>query len=95
VLGLHDHYAAQIPVHGVGNLSPGTNETMTPTPTRSLIATPLVGTKRVRREDVWALAYINVSRVQQILEAIDDDGTGFISVKEVNDFTESRPSGWS
>ncbi|THU91631.1 hypothetical protein K435DRAFT_860160 [Dendrothele bispora CBS 962.96] len=97
VLGLHDHYAAQIPAHGADQpeLSPTTNEAVTPTVGRPLIATPLVGTRRVRRKDIWALTYINVSRVQPILEAVDDDGTGFISIKEVNDFTESRPDKWS
>ncbi|KAF9557962.1 hypothetical protein CPC08DRAFT_709992 [Agrocybe pediades] len=47
------------------------------------------------RNDDWALAYINATYVQSILEAIDDDGTGFISVKEVNTFIASRPDGWS
>jgi hypothetical protein len=41
------------------------------------------------------LAYINAAYVQPILEAVDDDGTGFVSVKEVNTFVESRPEGWS
>ncbi|KIK51740.1 hypothetical protein GYMLUDRAFT_181097, partial [Collybiopsis luxurians FD-317 M1] len=47
------------------------------------------------KDDRWALKYIDVSRVQAILEAIDDDSTGFISVKEVNTFVASKPSGWS
>jgi len=45
-------------------------------------------------DDEWALSYINPTFVQPILEAIDDDGTGFISVKEVNTFVTSRPNGW-
>ncbi|KAK7043094.1 hypothetical protein VNI00_008448 [Paramarasmius palmivorus] len=45
--------------------------------------------------DKWALAYININHVQPILEAFDDDGTGFITIKEVNAFVESRPNGWS
>ncbi|KAJ7578160.1 hypothetical protein C8J56DRAFT_797697, partial [Mycena floridula] len=47
------------------------------------------------KDDRWTLAYINVSHVQPILEAFDDDGTGFISVKEVNDFVLSKPHGWT
>ncbi|PCH42594.1 hypothetical protein WOLCODRAFT_102390 [Wolfiporia cocos MD-104 SS10] len=46
-------------------------------------------------EDVWALDYINPSRLQSIAEAIDDDASGFITVSEANKFTSSRPSGWS
>ena len=47
-----------------------------------------------RQDDRWALAYINAAYVQPILEAVDDDGTGFVSVKEVNTFAGSRPDGW-
>lgn len=46
-------------------------------------------------DDSWALAYLNVAHVQSILEAIDDDGTGFVSIKEVNTFVSSRPTGWT
>lgn len=51
-------------------------------------------TKR-RAEDQWALAYINILRVQTVLEAFDDDATGFISIKEVNMFSSSRPENWT
>jgi len=44
--------------------------------------------------DKWALAYINATYIQPILEAVDDDGTGVVSIKEVNVFTTSRPEGW-
>ncbi|KIK51274.1 hypothetical protein GYMLUDRAFT_208804 [Collybiopsis luxurians FD-317 M1] len=47
------------------------------------------------KDDRWALKYLDISRVQPILEAIDDDGTGFISIKEVNTFVRSKPDGWS
>ncbi|KAJ3967295.1 hypothetical protein EV361DRAFT_871746 [Lentinula raphanica] len=45
--------------------------------------------------DQWAINYLDISHVQSILEAIDDDGTGFITIKEVNKFALSRPKGWS
>ncbi|KAG6908278.1 hypothetical protein DXG01_005484 [Tephrocybe rancida] len=44
--------------------------------------------------DIWTAAYFNVSYIQAISEAIDDDGSGFITVREVNDFTTSRPPKW-
>lgn len=48
-----------------------------------------------RQDDRWALAYINAAYVQPILEAVDDDGTGFVSVKEVNTFVAERPDEWT
>ena len=41
-------------------------------------------------EDEWALDWINLSRMQAIAEAFDDDGSGFVTVAEVNQFTASR-----
>lgn len=46
-------------------------------------------------DDLWALSHINILHVQPILEAFDDDGTGFVSIKEANQFSTSRPTGWS
>ncbi|KAF7307764.1 hypothetical protein MKEN_01136500 [Mycena kentingensis (nom. inval.)] len=48
-----------------------------------------------RFADDWALAYINVSRLQQISEAFDDDASGFVTVNEANEYTTSRPATWS
>ena len=44
--------------------------------------------------DNWALDYINIGRVRDILEAVDDDAGGFVTVNEVNTFTRSRPWNW-
>lgn len=61
----------------------------------SALATALTTARVTRRaDDHWALAYINILRVQSLLEAFDDDGTGFVSVKEANMFTTSRPRDW-
>ncbi|KAI8975832.1 hypothetical protein BD414DRAFT_497057 [Trametes punicea] len=49
----------------------------------------------VSREDQWALEWINISRLQAIAEAFDDDASGFITIAEVNQFTSTRPQGWS
>ncbi|KAG5721197.1 hypothetical protein E4T56_gene20049 [Termitomyces sp. T112] len=46
-------------------------------------------------DDKWALAYLNVSYLQAISEAIDDDASGFIHFREVNEFTSMCPEGWS
>jgi hypothetical protein len=44
--------------------------------------------------DAWAIKYVDVMWVQPILEAFDDDASGFITVTEVNRFTSSRPADW-
>ncbi len=44
--------------------------------------------------DGWAIKYIDVLWVQPILEAFDDDASGFITIAEVNRFTSSRPTNW-
>ncbi|KAI0042039.1 hypothetical protein FA95DRAFT_1500564 [Auriscalpium vulgare] len=45
--------------------------------------------------DAWAIQYIDVMHLQPILEAFDDDASGFITVSEMNRFTSSRPIDWS
>ncbi|KAI0735979.1 hypothetical protein C8Q76DRAFT_766166 [Earliella scabrosa] len=49
----------------------------------------------VSERDEWTLEYINVTRLQAIIEAFDDDASGFITVGEANAFTTSRPKDWS
>jgi len=44
--------------------------------------------------DKWALKYINVNRARTILEAFDDDASGFVTIQEVNTFTRARPLDW-
>lgn len=53
---------------------------------RALTATPA--------EDLWSLQYISLHRIQPLIEALDDDGSTYITVTEVNSFTTSRPNGW-
>ena len=46
--------------------------------------------------DAWAIELIDVTHLQPILEAFDDDASGFITISEVNRFTSSprRPADW-
>lgn len=44
--------------------------------------------------DAWAIKFIDVMWVKPILEAFDDDASGFITITEVNTFTSSRPVEW-
>ena len=48
----------------------------------------------VTEQDEWTLEYINVTRLQAIVEAFDDDASGFITVGEANAFTTARPADW-
>jgi hypothetical protein len=44
--------------------------------------------------DAWAIKFIDVMRLQPIMEAFDDDASGFITITEMNRFTSSRPVDW-
>lgn len=44
--------------------------------------------------DEWALRFINVNHVRNIMEAFDEDASGFVTIKEANHFTCSRPPDW-
>ncbi|KAI1785580.1 hypothetical protein LXA43DRAFT_1037408 [Ganoderma leucocontextum] len=57
--------------------------------------TPIVPSRQLNDQEEWTLEYINVTRVQPIIEAFDDDASGFITVAEVNTFTTARPENWS
>lgn len=41
------------------------------------------------------LQYLTMPYVSAIVEAFDDDASGFIRISEVNDFCASIPSGWT
>ncbi|GBE88956.1 hypothetical protein SCP_1403640 [Sparassis crispa] len=45
--------------------------------------------------DAWALEYLSVKRLQSIIDALDEDAAGFITVAEANKLTEVRPLNWS
>ena len=45
-------------------------------------------------EDIWALEYISIHRIQPLIEALDDDASSFVTVAEVNAFTANRPADW-
>ncbi|TBU26461.1 hypothetical protein BD311DRAFT_779599 [Dichomitus squalens] len=50
---------------------------------------------RTKKEDGWALEWINVTRLQPIVEAFNDDASNFITVSEANELTTARPRDWS
>ncbi|KAJ7246139.1 hypothetical protein B0H12DRAFT_1126953 [Mycena haematopus] len=53
------------------------------------------GTIAKPHPDQWTLRYLGVPYLRQIAEAADDDGAGYISVREANEFAARRPDSWS
>ena len=45
-------------------------------------------------QDDWALRYIDATWLQAIMEAFDDDASGYITVMELNHFANACPEGW-
>ena len=39
----------------------------------------------------WALKYIDTTWLQSIMEAFDDDASGYITINELNRFTDALP----
>lgn len=52
------------------------------------------GAKSEDVDDDWALHYIDVVHLDPLVEAIDDDFSGFISIHEANRFAVARPKNW-
>ena len=64
-----------------------------PTRTSTAVATALgKNPKETQRSDEWAFEYISTTYLQPIMEAFDDDGSGYITVTEVNRFVDALPS---
>ncbi|KAJ7315149.1 hypothetical protein DFH08DRAFT_422699 [Mycena albidolilacea] len=66
-------------------------------PPPSALVARAIEARTAQRElqDRWAINYFTLTRVRPILEAFDDDGSGWISVLEANTFTSSRPVDYS
>ena len=52
------------------------------------------GARPIVEGDAWTLQYIDLMHLQPIIEALDADTSGFVTIQEVNQFTTSRPQGW-
>ncbi|KAG6834468.1 hypothetical protein H0H93_009456, partial [Arthromyces matolae] len=92
VLALHDFYSGQMEVMDSPEAS---HLSALPSPNSPTTSRDSMTFAKKRHDDQWALAYVNAAYVQPILEAVDDDGTGFVSIKEVNTFVTERPENWT
>ncbi|KAJ7226930.1 hypothetical protein GGX14DRAFT_347151, partial [Mycena pura] len=68
-------------------------------PTTSSVLSPMSPSAVARlpkpKDEQWLLDYIRVANVQPLIEAVDTDETGLVTIHEANDFTKRRPQGWS
>lgn len=89
-MALHDHY-----LHGSYTAShEGTShdaDVSEPTPPTNVIQ----GAPLADPADKWCLQYLRIRHLPAISEAFDDDGSGFIRISEVNEFTGGIPKGWN
>ncbi|KAF9546118.1 hypothetical protein CPC08DRAFT_675601 [Agrocybe pediades] len=98
VMGLHDYYSdvySKVRTSSDPMTADLSSPLVSPQLPSMLSPSQEVVQDQPQSDDKWALAYINATYTQPILEAVDDDGTGMISIKEVNMFVTSRPDGWS
>jgi hypothetical protein len=45
--------------------------------------------------DDWCIQYLSVFNVPATIEAFDDDASGYVKIKEVNEFTDGIPPTWT
>ncbi|KAJ7055880.1 hypothetical protein C8F01DRAFT_1318774 [Mycena amicta] len=89
VLALNDYYADKF------DTAEDTREATSEAGTRPPSPTSPVHDLPPADDDRWTLTYINAAHIQSISEAVDDDGSGFVSSKEANMFAAQRPEKWS
>ena len=56
----------------------------------------IIAARSEREADDWARQYVDVKYLPPIMDAIDDDGSGHVTIAEINRFTDLLPSslGW-
>jgi hypothetical protein len=99
VIALHDHFAlnAGQALRQTQTIENASSDALAETTSNAHIANATdtdTSVPDTAAEDSWALEYINIRQIQPLIEAIDDDGSSFVTVNEVNDFTSHRPTGW-
>jgi hypothetical protein len=93
VLALQDYFIEKFLEQGT--VGGGTYSPLVHVPSEYLHTDNDIPSKsETKANDQWTLAYINIMHIQSLVEAFDDDGAGFVSVKEANMFTGSRPQDW-
>ncbi|KAF5325471.1 hypothetical protein D9619_010061 [Psilocybe cf. subviscida] len=94
VLTFRDHYQHEKSAPSSAYPKPATSA-RADGPQTLQVVTNFQGSLDTEDPNAWLLEYIDVAHVRPIVEAMDADGSGFISVKEVNMFARSKPNEWS
>ena len=58
---------------------------------KTALARAGVGVSSGKEDDSWALQFIHVHWLGAIVEAVDDDHSGFITITELNKFIDDLP----
>lgn len=61
---------------------------------REEIGPNVLKTPGITPEDAWAIEFLSRSHLSPLMEAVDPDFSGHVTIKEINDFTSSRPREW-
>lgn len=96
VLALREYYWEQLhPTTTTGSSSSRPNSPALGTPISPLPSIQAeASAPAILASDEWTLRYINIVRIQPLIEAFDDDASGFITVREANQFTRMRLPDW-
>ncbi|KAF8341567.1 uncharacterized protein EI90DRAFT_1754640 [Cantharellus anzutake] len=99
--GMTNGPSLQIPVDG-GDQSPTSARPLSPVDSEAAHAQVDISDADMTPEEIeetladkWCLQYLNITHAYPIMEAIDDDDSGYIRTSEINDFTSSTPMGWT
>lgn len=93
VIALHDYFTTKASQKMITTVT-SSADALEETPAETVNNTDTDSLPDTAVEDSWALEYINVRLIQPLIEAIDADGSSFVTVSELNDFTSCRPKGW-
>jgi hypothetical protein len=94
VIALHDYFTAKASRKAIANTNTSSADVPAETVNNTDTDTDTTLSPDTSVDDSWALQYINVRLIQPLIEAIDDDGSSFVTVTELNEFTSCRPTGW-
>ena len=92
VIALHDYFTAKASRKTIASTSSADAPAETVNKTDADVDATI--SPDTSAEDSWALEHINIRLIQPLIEAIDEDGSSFITVSELNEFTSSRPKTW-
>ncbi|KAJ7325560.1 hypothetical protein DFH08DRAFT_886888 [Mycena albidolilacea] len=94
-LGLRYHFIEKFTMSQTHDHEGDSFEVDDETASISLVGGQNIPPAAKQEDDRWALAYLGVTYLHQIIEAVDDDGAGYLSINVVNQFCRRRPEKWS